>query len=392
MARNLLTVKEIKNATKAKLRDGDGLWLHRAKSGNRHFVFIYIRNGRRREMGLGVYGAGTGQVSLADARAKAEEIRAILGRGGNPFTEMEERKAARRVTTFGECADDYIAAMEDSWRNEKHRAQWRMTLDVYAEPLHKIAVPDVATDDIVRVLKPIWKTKAETASRLRGRIEKVLDHAKARGLRDGENPARWRGHLDNILPKREKLTRGHHAAMPYKDVPAFFQRLSASNGVGARALAFTILTGSRTGEVMGALWDEFDLDEAVWTVPAIRMKAKRLHRVPLSPPSLAVLEGMKQIRMDGFVFPGARADRPISNMTMTKALKTYGGGDFTVHGFRSSFRDWVSEETNFQSEVAEAALAHIVGDETERAYRRGDALDKRRKLMDAWAKFCVCQL
>lgn len=388
MARNLLTVTEIKNSTKPKLRDGDGLWLHTSSAGNRNFVFIYVRHGRRREMGLGAYGTGTGQVSLATARAKAEEIRAILGRGGDPFTEMEERQAKVKPTTFGQCADDLIDAMESQWRNEKHRAQWRMTLTEYAKAIRKMPVAEVTTDDVVRVLKPIWTTKAETASRLRGRIEKVLDHAKVRGLRSGENPARWKGHLDHILPKAAKLKRGHHAAMPYADVPAFMKQVREASGVGARALEFTILTASRTGETMGAKWTEFDFGENVWTLPAERMKGGREHRVPLTARVLAVLTEMKKRSVSAFVFPGSKANTSISNMTMAKVMKTYGADGFTVHGFRSAFRDWASEETDFQGEVAEAALAHITGDETERAYRRGDVLEKRRKLMEAWEAYC----
>ncbi|MQV48261.1 tyrosine-type recombinase/integrase [Sinorhizobium medicae] len=388
MARNLLTVTEIKNSSKPKLRDGDGLWLHTSSAGNRHFVFIYIRHGRRREMGLGTYGTGTGQVSLAAARAKAEEIRAILGRGGDPFTEMEERQEWVKPTTFGQCADDLVDAMESQWRNEKHRAQWRMTLTEYAKALRKMPVAEVTTDDVVRVLKPIWTTKAETASRLRGRIEKVLDHAKVRGLRTGENPARWKGHLDHILPKAGKLKRGHHAAMPYADVPAFMKKIREASGVGARALEFTVLTASRTGETMGARWAEFDFKENVWTVPAERMKGGREHRVPLTDRVLAVLTEMQKRSVNDFVFPGSKANTPISNMTMSKVMKTYEADAFTVHGFRSAFRDWASEETDFQGEVAEAALAHITGDETERAYRRGDVLEKRRKLMEAWETYC----
>ncbi|ABR60198.1 tyrosine-type recombinase/integrase [Sinorhizobium medicae] len=388
MARNLLTVTEIKNSPKPKLRDGDGLWLHTSSSGNRHFVFIYIRHGRRREMGLGTYGTGTGQVSLAAARTKAEEIRTILGRGGDPFTEMGERQEKVKPTTFGQCADDLVDAMESQWRNEKHRAQWRMTLTEYAKAIRKLPVAEVTTDDVVRVLKPIWSTKAETASRLRGRIEKVLDHAKVRGLRTGENPARWKGHLDHILPKAGKLKRGHHAAMPYADVPAFIKKIREASGVGARALEFTILTASRTGETMGAKWAEFDFRENVWTVPAERMKGGREHRVPLTDRVLAVLTEMKKRSVNDFVFPGSKANTPISNMTMTKVMKTYEADAFTVHGFRSAFRDWASEETEFQGEVAEAALAHITGDETERAYRRGDVLEKRRKLMEAWETYC----
>ncbi|WP_430251721.1 tyrosine-type recombinase/integrase [Neorhizobium sp. DAR64860/K0K1] len=393
MARHKLTVPEVKAASKpGKLGDGDGLYLHVSKSSTKSWVFIWVRNGKRREMGLGSFGAGTGQVSLSAAREKADEVRRILGRGGDPFSEMEERKAAVEVVTFAECVDELLKSMEGTWKNSKHRAQWEMTLgDTYCARIRKLSVADVSTDNVVAVLEPIWKTKNETAARLRGRIERVLDYARVEGYRTGENPARWKGHLEHRFGKREKLTkRGHHAALPYAEVPEFFQRLRNTEGLGARGLELLILTAARTGEIIGAKWNEFDFVEKVWLVPADRMKAGREHRVPLTDEALAVLEVMREQKINDYVFPGRKENSAISDMTMAKTLKTM-KVPVTVHGFRSSFRDWTSEATSFPSEIAEAALAHLVGDEVERAYRRGDVLQKRRKLMQAWAGFLTIQ-
>lgn len=391
MARNKLTVTQVKAATKpGKLGDGDGLYLYTSPAGGRSWVFVFIRAGRRREMGLGPFGSGTGQVSLAAARSKADEIREILGRGGDPFKEMAERKARAQRKTFGECADAFFENQKASFRNEKHRDQWKMTLgDAYCAKIRSLPVDAVTTEDVVGVLEPHWLDKHETASRLRGRIERVLDYARVEGLRDGENPARWKGHLEHRLPKPEqRRKRGHHAAMPFKDVPAFMKLVRATTGIGARALEFTILTAARTGETMGATWGEIDFDAKVWTVPPVRMKAGREHRVPLPEDAMAVLQDLYAKRQGEFVFPGRSGKKPISNMTMGKVLTTLKADDYTVHGFRSSFRDWAGEHTEFPREIAEAALAHVVGDEVERAYRRGDALEKRRKLMTAWADFC----
>jgi len=262
-----------------------------------------------------------------------------------------------------------------------------MTLTVYCAPIASLAVTDVNTDDVLRVLKPVWLTKAETASRLRGRIERVLDFAKARGMRSGENPARWRGHLDALLPKRAKLTRGHHKALPFDQVPVFCTALRPMPGVSPAALEFAILTAARSGEVMGARWNELNLTERVWTIPANRMKGGREHRIPLSERAMEVVRAMKGVQSSEYVFPGNRPNKPLSVMALDMVMRR-AKADATVHGFRSAFRDWAGERTSFPREVAEAALAHLVGDETERAYRRGDALEKRRALMDAWATFC----
>jgi len=371
--------------TPGRYADGDGLYLVVDPSGAKRWLFFFPWQGKRKEMGLG----NLTSTPLASARLKAAEARQLVSAGTNPIAarSLAERASKASGTTFGSFADNLVDEIEQGFRNDKHRAQWRMTLRVYAAPLRAKRLDDVQTEDVLEVLRPIWRSKPETASRLRGRIERVLDAAKAQGLRSGENPARWRGHLSVLLPKPDKLRRGHHKAMPYDAVPAFVARLRASGGVGAAALEFLILTAARTGEVIGARWDEVDLDEAVWVVPTDRMKAGREHRVPLADAAQDVLRGLVEVRTCEFIFPGNDNRRPISSATMGKALQTAGGGEFTVHGFRSAFRDWVGEETDFPRELAEAALAHVVGDATERAYRRRDALEKRRELMQAWAAY-----
>ncbi len=388
MARHKLSDTAVRSAAAGRYGDGDGLWLYVSPAGTRSWVFIWRRQGRRHEMGLGAYGREAGRVSLADARARADEAREILKDGGDPFKEMSFRRRIVNAKTFGECADELLASKSDTFKNDKHKAQWKMTLEVYAKPLRKIAVADVATDDVVRVLRPIWTEKHETASRLRGRIEKVLDYAKALELRSGENPARWKGHLDHILAKREKLSRGHHAAMPYDQVPSFMAQLGGVEGYGARALELCVLTATRSGETLNALWPEFDLDKALWTVPASRMKMGREHAIPLSERAVEVMHWLREHRLSDFVFPGQAPKKPLSNMSMTAVMRRMGLGHFTVHGFRSSFRDWAGDQTNFPRDVAEMALAHKVGDATEQAYRRASALEKRRKLMEAWASYC----
>jgi integrase len=307
-----------------------------------------------------------------------------LGEGINPKDLRKPSKSA----TFGECSDQVIETMRPSWRNAKHAAQWQMTLQRYAAPLRRLPVDEVGTDDVLSVLKPLWNVKPETASRVRGRIERVLDAAKAQGLRSGENPARWRGHLDQLLPKRQRLTRGHHAAMAYVEVPAFISDLRSRSATAALALEFAILTAARSGEVLGARWNEFDLDRAIWIVPAERMKAAREHRVPLSPRALRIVTELEDSRTIDFVFPGEKPDRPLSGMSLEIVLRRMKVEGATVHGFRSSFRDWAAECTNFPNEVCEAALAHVIENKAEAAYRRGDLFEKRRKLMDAWAAYC----
>jgi integrase len=322
---------------------------------------------------------------LARAREVAGQARGKLAEGIHP----KDARKATKGATFAECADRLLETMRPSWRNGKHAAQWQMTLRDYAAPLRRLPVHKITTDDVLSVLKPLWNAKLETASRLRGRIERVLDAAKAQGLRSGENPARWRGHLDQLLPKRQRLTRGHHAAMSYADVPTFLAKLQSREATAARALEFAILTAARSGEVLGARWDEFDLDHGIWTVPAERMKAGREHRVPLSRRALKIVKAMQDIRKGDFVFPGDRPDKPLSVMALTMVLRRMKVDDVTVHGFRSAFRDWAAECTNFTNEVCEAALAHVIENKAEAAYRRGDLFDKRRKLMEAWATYCA---
>jgi integrase len=328
---------------------------------------------------------GPRDVTLARARELAGQARARLAEGVNP----KDARTPSEGASFGKCADRLIEAMRPSWRNGKHAAQWEMTLRDYAAPLRRLPVDKIITDDVLSVLKPLWNDKPETGSRLRGRIERVLDAAKAQGLRSGENPARWRGHLDQLLPKRQLLTRGHHAAMNYAELPAFMTNLQARQATAAQALEFAILTAARSGEVLGARWEEFDLDHAVWTVPAARMKAGREHRVPLSRQALKIAKAMHEARSGDFVFPGQRPGKPLSFMALGMLLRRMKIENATVHGFRSAFRDWAAECTHFANEVCEAALAHVIENKAEAAYRRGDLFDKRRKLMDAWATYCA---
>lgn len=371
--------------------DGGNLYLVVDTSGAKRWTLLYRdrRNGGKlREMGLGSLNA----VSLAEARQKAADARKLIDGGKDPIEAKKFARAAERgaATTFGDFADAFVDGLAPGFRNAKHVAQWRSTLTNDAASLRDKSVADIGTDDVLAVLKPVWTAKPETASRLRGRIERVLDAAIAQGLRDGANPARWKGHLKSILPTPEKLkARGHHSAMPVADVPAFVHDLRRRDAAAARALEFAILTAARTGEVMGATWAEIDLNAAVWTVPAERMKAAREHRVPLSGRALAILAEMKGDRQEpkGFVFAGQRRDQPLSSMAFLMLLRRM-NVKTTAHGFRSSFRDWAGDHTSFPREIAEAALAHAISDKTEAAYRRGTALEKRRELMEMWARYC----
>jgi len=390
---NALTALSVKNAGPGRHADGGGLQLLVKEGGARSWVFRFMLNGKSRDIGLGA--AGAGGLSLAEARDRAAAMRFKVKAGIDPLAERQEAEAHAKAaaqassaasTTFTDAARAYIDANGDSWRNAKHRQQWENTLATYAYPVvGNMPVAEVDTPHVLKILEPIWKAKTETASRLRGRIETVLDSAKARGYRQGENPARWRGHLAQILPARAKLSRGHHKAMPYEDVPAFLTQLRARKAVAALALEFVILTAVRTGEAIGASWSEVDLDKAIWTIPASRMKAGKEHRVPLSPRALAILESVRPIGSP-YLFPSAKGGK-LSGMAMAMLLRRM-GVDVTVHGFRSSFRDWVAERTSVPHEVAEMALAHTVGSAVERAYRRGDLFDKRRQLMADWAAYC----
>lgn len=377
-----LTARKVATAKAGKYSDGGNLYLLVSETGSRKWVLRFTLGGRAREMGLG----SVAVVSLAEARDRASDARRKISNGIDP---IGDRKRDTGVVTFGEMADQVCESLSAGFRNEKHRAQWKMTLEVYAGPLRKLPVDAVSTDDVLGVLKPIWLTKAETASRVRGRIEKVLDAAKAKGLRERENPARWRGHLDHLLPKPGKLTRGHHAAMPYERVPGFITDLRQRGAMAALALEFCILTAARSGEVFGLRWPEVDLEKRVWTVPGERMKAGRPHRVPLCHRAIAILKHLLPLTAESvFAFPGQSVGRPLSNMAMEMMLRRMKITDATVHGFRSSFRDWAGNVSDFPREIAEAALAHVIGDKSEQAYRRSDALEKRRALMEAWAEWC----
>jgi len=366
-----------------------GLYLVIRDNGARTWAMLYSVAGKRREMHLGASNADG--LSLKQAREQVAMHRLTLSSGGDPVAAREDvRKREQEIPTFADMADQVIASLEKGFRNPKHRQQWRNTLATYCKSFARKRVDKVGIEDVLKALKPIWQAKPETASRVRGRIEKVLDAAKAKGYRTGENPAAWRGNLALLLPRRASETRGHHAAMDYRDVRAFLASLDDMQTTGALALRFTILTAARTGETIGARWSEIDMQERVWTVPAGRMKAKRVHRVPLSDAAMTVLDKAATMRTSGdndaFVFPGMKAGKPVSNMTMDMLLRR-SKLDVTVHGFRSSFRDWAGEETSIAREVAEAALAHVIGDKAEQAYRRGDALEKRRVLMTAWADY-----
>lgn len=386
MARTLnrLTATEVASKkTKGRFADGGGLYLRVSASLNKSWVFRWVRHGVEREIGLGAYPV----VTLAAARAAAAEARTNLAEGRDPKLERDRQREAHR--TFGTVAKEYLSEMGGRWSNEKTSWQWEHTLTKFAQPIAKRPVVSIETADVLRLLKPIWQDKPETAAKARMRLEAVLDYAKAKGWREGENPARWKGHLSNILPPRKKLTRGHHPAMPYSEVPEFIQQLRGSEAMAARALRFLILTAARTSEVLKATWNEIDLDTALWTIPAERMKARRLHRVPLSENAMEVLRPLHELRSSEFVFPGQRLGKPLSNMAMEMLMKRMKIKGASPHGFRSSFRDWAGDCTAYPREVAEAALAHRLGDNAELAYRRGDALEKRRQLMEAWARHCL---
>jgi integrase len=375
-----LTARKVETAKTGKYSDGGNLYLIVSPTGSRKWILRFTWRGRAKEMGLG----SASSVPLVDAREKAAAARRKIAQGLNP---IDERKRDNGIPTFGEMADSVRESIVAGFRNEKHKAQWKMTLETYAASLRGKPVDTINTNDILAVLNPIWTTKAETASRVRGRIEKVLDAAKAKGFRQGENPARWRGHLDHLLPKRLKLTRGHHAALPYEEASSFIGELRRMDSLAAQALEVCILTAARSGEILGMRWEEVDLGKKLWTVPAHRMKAGREHRVPLSGRAISILRALEKVRSGPFVFPGQVRGKPLSNMAMEMVLRRM-KLDVTVHGFRSSFRDWAGNVSSFPREVVETALAHVIGDKAEQAYRRSDALEKRRKLLEAWAQYC----
>lgn len=374
--------------------DGGGLYLQVASDVARSWVYRFMIGGRTREMGLGPLHV----VSLAEARRTAAECRRLRQDGIDPIEARRgEREAARleaaKAVTFKSCATSYIAKHKAAWRTDKHATQWGNTLAAYAFPvIGALPVASVDTMHMLKVLEPIWTAKPETAGRVRGRIEAILDWARVSGFRQGENPARLRGHLDKLLPAHSKVRKvKHHAALPFDETPAFIVALREQPGIAAKALEFLIVTAARPGEIIGAPWDEMDIAAKVWTVPAGRMKGGKEHRVPLSPRALSILAEMRAGRDAGepYVFPGGKRNEPLSNNAMLSLLKRMGRSDVTAHGFRSSFRDWAAERTNHQNHVVEMALAHTVGDKVEAAYRRGDLFTKRRKLMDQWAVFCT---
>ena len=386
--------------------DGGGLYLQVTSSGARSWIFRYwteerdatgqiVRDemgkvrGRSREMGLGSFNV----VNLEHARELAGEYRKLRRQGVDPIEMRRKAKteaalSAAKSITFAKCAQDYIKSHRAGWRSAKNLQQWENTLATYAEPIiGALPVQAVDTALMCKVLEPIWTTKPETASRVRRRIESILDWAKVRGYREGENPARWRGHLDKLLPARSKVRKvKHHAALPYAEMPAFMAELHKREDTSARALEFAILTAARSGEVLAARWEEFDLAGAVWAVPAEHMKTGKEHRVPLAPRTVKIVKDM--VRSSEFVFPRDKSGKPLSERALWKKLRHMKVENASAHGFRSTFRDWAAERTNYPNHVVEMALAHAIGDSVEAAYRRGDLFDKRRRLMDEWARFC----
>ncbi|WP_288901571.1 site-specific integrase [uncultured Sneathiella sp.] len=386
MAIHRLTPRKVATAGSGKYEDGGGLRLVVSNSGSRKWVLRFTLNGKRREMGLGSYP----DVGLADARTKASEYRQQASMNIDPIEARRVEQEA--IPTFTTCAARFIRSHRHGWKNAKHARQWVSTLKTYARPVIGSKLVDtIETNDILEILKPIWTTKTETAKRVQARIENVLDFATAHKYRDGINPARWRGHLDMLLVKPSRVRKvKHHPAMPYTEVPAFMEELARNGSVSALALRFLILTATRTSEVLKAQWSEIDLDEAVWTIPAERMKARREHRVPLTDTMLADLKNVPRVEGNPYLFPGARYGKPLSNMALLQLMRGMGygvngtRGDAVPHGFRSSFRDWSGEVSSFPRDVAEMALAHVIENKVEAAYRRGDLFEKRRKMMQAW--------
>ena len=368
--------------------DGGGLYLQVTSSGARSWVFVFRWQGRRAEMGLG--SAAPGAVGLAEARIARDDAKKLLRDGSNP---IEARRAAVPLTpilpTFGDVGTQLVAQLSPGWRSAKSPKQWISTLKTHASEIWSMPVRDVTTEHVLAALLPIWRQKPETARKVRGRMERVLSAAKVKGLRSGENPAAWREHLEVLLPPTQKLSRGHHPAMPFTDLPAFLAKLRVRPALAGRALEFLLLTASRTSEVRLAKWHEVDLKSAIWTRPPEHTKTGKEHRVPLAPRAIELLKTVRaEHGGEGYLFPGPEEGKPLSTGALERVLDRMKLSHFTVHGFRSSFRDWVGEATNFPSDLAEMSLAHIVGGDVERAYRRGDMLDKRRKLMEAWASYC----
>lgn len=372
--------------------DGGGLYLQVSGNGAKSWLFRFTLNGKARQMGLG----SINTISIPEAREAALLCRRQLRDGIDPIDARKRELNTRQINaatfmSFKDCAERYISAHSAGWNSIKHGTQWPNTLKTYVYPIiGDLPVQSVDTGLVMKVLEPIWTTKTETASRVRGRIERVLDYATSLKYRSGENPARWKGHLDNLLAKRSKVQKvKHHPALPYPETPSFISVLRQQEGVSARGLEFLILTAARTGEVIGASWGEIDIENKVWVVPAERMKGGQEHRVPLSAASLQILTQMKEVATSNYVFPGGKKNRPLSNMAFLQLLKRMARADITGHGFRSTFRDWTSELTAYPNEVAEKALAHTISNKVEAAYRRSDLFDKRKNMMDDWATFCA---
>jgi integrase len=388
-----LTAITVRTAAAGLHGDGNGLYLRVKETGTRSWLVRITTAGKRRDIGIG--SAGINGLTLAQAREQARAMRsgsiaAISPRAAAKAAAESAKSDAARAVTFAQFTDTFIEGREEGWRNAKHRQQWRNTLSTYAHPhIGHLAVADIDTSHVLSLLQPIWSLKPETASRVRGRIERILSAAKVLGLRSGDNPAAWRGHLDQLLPKSTKLARGHHPALPYSELPAFLADLRTRPAVSARALELLILTAARTSEITNARWSEIDLERAVWRIPADRMKAGRPHEIPLTPAALEVLQQIRPLGDGVFVFPSSRPSRCISNMAMAVLLRRMGRTGVTVHGFRSTFREWAGETTAFPREVIEHALAHQLVNKAEAAYQRGTLWPKRLALMEAWSDYCV---
>ena len=391
MAMHRLTPRKVATAGLGTHEDGAGLRLVVSATGARKWVLRYTLNGRRREMGLGSFPV----VGLADARDKAADARKQVANGTDPIEARHIESVP--IPTFTSCAAHYIRAHRRGWRNAKHARQWVRTLKTYARPIiGSKAVDVIGTDDVLQILSEIWTTKNETAKRVQGRIESILDFAAARMWRDSLNPARWRGHLDKLLPKPSRVKKvSHHPAMPYADVPAFMAELKANGSLSALALRLLILTATRTSELLQARWSEIDMEARVWVIPADRMKARREHRIPLAEEAVEILNAIALVAGNSYVFPGARHGRPLSNMALLQLMRGMGfgvngdRGDYVPHGFRSSFRDWAGEVSSYPRDVAEMALGHVIQNKVEAAYRRGDLFAKRRLMMQDWARVCA---
>lgn len=383
---NRLTVREVASLKEpGRYADGGGLYLRLTPAGSRSWVFMAVSRGKRAEVGLGAVSA----ISLATARQLAAKMREAIALGEDPRSALKTAAPPQTVPTFVEFAESYIVSIEEGWKNEVHRQQWRNSLRDHAQAIADLQIDQIDTNHVLAVLNPIWLTKAETARRVRGRIERILDAAKVRGHRprDSMNPAMWRGHLALLLPAQSKLVRGHHAALPWSEAPAFMSSLRQRRATSARCLEFIILTAARSGEALGATWAEIDLDKKLWTVPAGRMKAGAEHHVPLSAAAISVLEAVKPNMVDLAARVFAVDGTARSNMAITMLLRRMGYGHVTTHGFRSTFRDWAGDATTYPREIIEQALAHTIQNKAERAYRRGTALERRRQLMNDWANF-----